>query len=136
MDREDIIENNENWFKFFVYLPLILAGITMFSFFVWGIVDPAVFKVKIYFGDYWDSTSVTTYGIMRFDTFFGAMIVWWLIGAISSVITYVVAKLSLSYKVLHIYQLQELRETNQEILKKMKYIEKQSEEEGSKKALD
>ena len=104
MDREDIIENNEKWFKFFVYLPLISAGIVGLTFVVLGFVSCV-------------------------NDGFGTLLAYWGIGVILSVITYVVTKLSLSYKVLHIYYLQELRETNQDVLKKMACLEKQSEEE-------
>ena len=84
---DEIAANNESWFKFFVYVPKIVAIFMAIFFFIFGIVDASE-------------------GV-AFD-FDGALIVWWLIGAVVSIMAYVVSKLALSYKILHIYLLKKL----------------------------
>lgn len=112
MERKEIIENNEKWFKFFVYLPKILTIIYGIFFFIWGIIDPIIFQIEYYSYSGYD----ILYGSMGVGTFFGAMIVWWLIGVVACVLIYVVTKLALSYSILHIYYLQDIRETNQKLV--------------------
>ena len=95
---EEIVASNEKWFKFFVYLPKILVITFACLFFIWSIVDPAVF----YYGGRY-------YGVMRIGSFFGAMMIWWLIGAAFCGIVWVVTKLAVSYKILHIYYLKNIK---------------------------
>jgi len=114
-ERELVITSNEKWFKFFVYLPKILTIITAVLVFVWSIVDPAVFQYKMYVG-YYSSRYDILYGVMRLDTFFGAMIIWWAIGAVACILTYIFTKIMLSYSILHIYYLRDIRETNQKLV--------------------
>jgi len=95
---EEIVKSNEKWFKFFVHLPKIVAISLAVLFFIWSIVDPAVFD---WYGDY--------YGIMYIGSFFGAMVIWWLIGAVMSALSYAITKLACSYKILHIYYLKDIK---------------------------
>ena len=101
MERKEIIAENEKYFSFFTKLPKILTIALAVIFFIWSIVDPAVFQ---------SSYLSSNYGIMQLNTFFGAMIIWWLIGAVVCVATYFLSKLAVSYKILHIYYLQEIKE--------------------------
>ncbi len=77
---EKIIESNEKWFKFFVYVPKISTAIFALLFFVIGINM---------------GSGGETLGVFA-------------IGAIVCVVVYAAAKLSLAYKILHIYYLKEL----------------------------
>lgn len=121
-ERKSVIESNEKWFKFFVKLPMILTIVSALFYFVWGIVDPAIFQVSkadIYSGNYYLAPKNDYYyGIMGLETYFGAMLVWWIIGAVVSVITYACTKLAVSYKILHIYYLHDIKESNEKLLEK------------------
>jgi hypothetical protein len=101
--NEEIIKDHEKWFDFFVKLPKILTIVTAVLMFVWSIVDPSVF----YYDGGWGESS--SYGVMQCQTFFGAMIIWWIIGAIDCALTYAITKLCVSYSVLHIYYLKDIR---------------------------
>ena len=92
---EQIIAENEKYFKFFVHLPKILAIFFAFAFFVFAIVDAA------YFGK-------VTYICARNSA--GALFLWWAIGAVFSTIVYFASKLACAYKILHIYYLKDIRE--------------------------
>lgn len=76
---EEIIAENEKWFKFFVYLPKITTIILAIACFVLGI------------------------ALATEDAIF--LLAFWLGGAVGCALTYVILKLALSYKILHIYYL-------------------------------
>ena len=88
---EEIVANNEKWFKFFIHVPKITAIVIAALFFVWGIVAAA-------FGRY-----------LELNIFF---MLWWLIGAVVSGLVYVILKLTCSYRILHIYLLKKLNKDN------------------------
>ena len=92
-------------FEFILKLPKIVTLIIGVFIFVWSIIDPAVFSTvegSIYGED------LSTYGIMGAGSFFGAMAIWWLIGGALCGIVYFVMKISMSYKLLKLYYLQEI----------------------------
>ena len=95
---KQIIESNEKWFKFFVYVPKIATAIVALLFFVIGI------NV---------GSGGETLGIFA-------------IGAIVCVIVYAAAKLSLAYKILHIYYLKELIKKEQKCVNETVVSEKEN----------
>lgn len=78
---EQIIEDNEKWFKFFVYLPKIATIAWAVCVFITGIVLAAAI-----------------------DTL--CLIIW--TGLVVSPLIYAIIKLALSYKILHIYYLKRM----------------------------
>ena len=103
LTNEEVVNENEKFFKFYVYLPLIIALITAASFLIWGIVDPIVFQHRDW-GSYFSKYDYV-YGVMEMDTFFGAMIVWWIIGIVATVMNYFTYKIILSPMILKILYL-------------------------------
>ena len=89
---ETIIEQNEKWFKYYLYLPIIAAILVGLCAFIWSFLDAF---------EFW---------LLDTDTEFGTLLIWWAIGAIIATLTYIITKLSLSYKVLHIYYLKEIKQ--------------------------
>lgn len=77
-----IIDEYNNWFNFYFKLPLILTILIGVACFVLGIV----------FADLFD----------------GAIIVFWLVGAVVSALTYFITKISLSAIILNIYYLKSI----------------------------
>ena len=119
LTNEEIINENEKFFKFYVYLPMIIAIVTAVFFFIWSIVDPAVFNYSIpkYYSDYYDDfVYQEVYGIMGVSSFFGAMIIWWLIGAVVTTLNYFVYKLVLTPVILHIYYLKSINSNSEDML--------------------
>ncbi len=106
LTNEEVVNENEKFFKFYVYLPLIIALITAASFLIWGIVDPIVFQHRDW-GSYFSKYDYV-YGVMEMDTFFGAMIVWWIIGIVATVMNYFTYKIILSPMILKILYLKKL----------------------------
>ena len=88
-NNKQIIEENEKYFSFYTKFPKILTIVLAVIFFILGIV------------------------VATIEYEFGGMIGLWLLGAVVCAITYVLSKLTLSYKVLHIYYLKDIRETLQ-----------------------
>ena len=128
LSNEEIINQNEKLFKVYVYLPLIIAISTAVLFFIWSIVDPAVFNYEVidsynYYYDYYSYKTV--YGVMSMDTFFGAMIIWWVIGAITTVLNYFVYKLILAPSILRMFYLKKISLNTEEILNTKKDVEKE-----------
>lgn len=87
IEDKQIIEENEKWFKFFVYLPKAITIILAIIFAISGIALGAM------------------YGMGR------VWLVTWLMGAIVCAITFAIVKLSVAYKILHIYYLKKLSTT-------------------------
>ncbi len=76
--------NYDKFYRIFKKLPKILAIITAALVFIWSIVDVAVFS---YYG--YD----TYYGVMRLESCFLVLLIWWLIGAVLAYATYFFAAL-------------------------------------------
>lgn len=76
---EQIIRNNEKWFKFFNLIPKLSTAILAIIFFILGIVMGGV-----------------------------TLLIVWGAGAVFCLLNYVIAKLILSYKILHIYYLKKI----------------------------
>lgn len=128
LSNEEIINQNEKLFKVYVYLPLIIAISTAVLFFIWSIVDPAVFNYEVidsYNNYYYYYSYKTVYGVMSMDTFFGAMIIWWVIGAITTVLNYFVYKLILAPSILRMFYLKKISLNTEEILNTKKDVEKE-----------
>ncbi len=128
LSNEEIIKQNEKLFKVYVYLPLIIAISTAVLFFIWSIVDPAVFNYSVldsYDYYYGRSTYKTVYGVMGMNTFFGAMIVWWVIGAIVTVLNYCIYKLILAPTILRIFYLKKISLNSEELLNEKKDVVKE-----------
>lgn len=92
---------NEKWFKFYEKLPMILFCVLATLCFIWSIIDVSVFQYGYY---------STSYGVMRLDSAFVALLIWWVIGVILSFATYIVAKIVCSYKILVIKYLKKISE--------------------------
>ena len=105
-DDRKIIVSSENYFQLYARLPKILTIVLAALYFIWSIVDPAVFQTEVEVG--WRNYE-TVYGVMQLSSFGLAMIIWWLIGAANCFITYFCTKLLLAYPVLHIYYLKDIR---------------------------
>ncbi len=92
---------NEKWFKFYEKLPMFLLCVLATLCFIWSIIDVSVFQYGYY---------SKSYGVMRLDSAFVALLIWWVIGAILSFVTYIVAKIVCSYKILVIKYLKKISE--------------------------
>lgn len=118
-ENEIIVAENEKWFKFYVKFPLIMAIAVGLIFFIWGIVDPASFQLTTFETSYgYGSEPVENklYGIMGLETFFGAMIVWWIIGAVLSVGSYFFYKIILAPTILNIFYLKIISQNSGKML--------------------
>ena len=101
-----VLENANKWYGFYPKLPKIVLIITGILFFIWGIVDPAVFQYSG--GGYFYKT--TYYGIMHCESAFGAWFIWQLIGWAIAAINFVILKLVLSPMIVQIECLKEINE--------------------------
>ena len=97
-----VIESYQKWFNIFPEIPSFLAIALSVIFLGWGIIAPSIFTVEL--------ETVTYYGLLKQESFFSAMLLWWLIGAIVTALTYCITKLSLCYPILHIYYLKSINE--------------------------
>ena len=127
LTNEEIIKENEKLFKLYVYLPVIIAISTAVLFFIWSIVDPAVFNYSVPDGYdyYYGYTYTSVYGVMGMNTFFGAMLVWWIIGAIMTVMNYFVYKLILAPSILKMFYLKKISLNSEELVNANKCTEKE-----------
>ncbi len=111
LDKQTLFGASEKqqvkFFKFYAKMPMILAIVTMALFFIWGIIDPIVFKDYVSSG-FSFIRGKTYYGMMRLKSGFLCWLIWVLIGAVCSVITYLLGRVLYSYKLLHIIYLQKL----------------------------
>lgn len=101
MTKQEKSELKQNQFYFSLYknLPLILAGILIALFFIWGIVDPCVFShFSLSYSYYGDPNRV--YGIMGLPNGFLCWLIWMFIGLFCAVCTYFLLKIVLSHKLL------------------------------------
>lgn len=99
------------YFKGYAMLPGIIAIATLIIFFIWGIVDPIVFKHSYYYNYY---SSDYTYGVMGLSNGFLCWLVWMVIGAVTALIEYIFGKMHLSQKILTVLYLQKLCGENTE----------------------
>lgn len=72
--------NYDKFYRIFKKLPKILAIVVAILVFIWSIVDVAVFSYDGYYDTY--------YGVMRLGSCFLVLLIWWLIGAVSALLTY------------------------------------------------
>lgn len=94
------LEKQEEYFSFYKHAPWIIAAILFGLFFIWGIVDPCVFKEYHYYRYY--------YGVLKLANGFLCWLIWVGIGIVASIITKVTLCISFSHKLLQIYYLQQL----------------------------
>ena len=85
-EDDEIIENNEKWFKFFVVLPKITTVFFAVVCFILGI----IFAANVNGGNV------------------VILLIFWLGGAVFCALNYAVLKLILSYQILHIYYLKKI----------------------------
>ena len=85
-EDDEIIENNEKWFKFFVVVPKITTVFFAVVCFILGI----IFAANAYRGG----------GVF--------LLIFWGGGAVFCALNYAVLKLILSYQILHIYYLKKI----------------------------
>lgn len=103
MDEQNkILEDANKWYGFWTKLPKIVFWVTVILFFIWGIVDPSVFVYGRYYDRY--------YGVMQLETWFGAFMIWQLIGWASAALFYVSIKLALAPMILQVECLKEIKE--------------------------
>ena len=103
---ESVLENANKWYAIYPKLPNIVLIITGILFFIWGIVDPAVFQHST--GGYYYKT--TYYGIMQCESGFAAWVIWQLIGWTTAAINYVILKLVISPMIVQTECLIEIKE--------------------------
>lgn len=99
---ESVLENANKWYGFYHKLPKIIFIITVIGFFIWGIVDPAVFHYENYYEDF--------YGVMRLESAGAVWFIWQLIGWVTAAINYLILKLALSPIIVQIECLKEIKE--------------------------
>ena len=105
---EYVIEKNEKWFNFYINFPLIMAIVIAVSFFIWGIVDPSTIQITTYRVVNTELIEDKLYGVMSMNTAFGAMIVWWIIGAVVAIINYFAYKIIFTPTILQIMYLKNI----------------------------
>lgn len=108
-ENEDIIENANKWYKFWLKLPFILFIVDLIFYFIWGIVDSVVLK---YVEGY-----ITYYGSMGFTDGFVSWFVWQIIGFASGVLVYFFTKILISPIILKVGYLKKISDDNEEQLK-------------------
>ena len=74
---------------------------------------------------YYGYTYTSVYGVMGMNTFFGAMLVWWIIGAVMTVINYFVYKLILAPSILKMFYLKKISLNSEELVNANKCTEKE-----------
>ena len=89
LSDKQIIRENEKWFKFFVYSPIIVAIVWAVSFLAIGIV-----------------------GALVYDEMLGLFA----LGALLAPLVYMYVKVSCSYKILHIYYLKKISNENRTMI--------------------
>ncbi len=90
-------KNAEKWFKLYKFIPVALFLLFETLFFFFGIID--------------GSTEM----LIGYELGFGAVFAWLIIGAFFSALIYCFAKITLSYKILHINYLKKLVKKSSEI---------------------
>ena len=83
-ENENLIQDYSWWFNFFVILPKIITIILSVTCFILGLYFCSIYQTGIY------------------------LLAFWLGGALNCVLTYLLLKLSTSYKILHICYLKKL----------------------------
>ena len=107
--HEFFYRSYRSFFNIIVKWPKICMIAVIVSFSVWGIVDSAVFQSE---GSYYDETM---YGVMGLSDGFLNWFVWAVIGTACGLLTYVITKLVVSYKVLVIANLEKISKNIEKI---------------------
>lgn len=81
--------NYDKFYRIFKKIPKILAIVVAALVFIWSIVDVAVFS---YSGYYYQPY----YGVMHLPSWFLALFIWWIIGAVLALLTYFFSALPVS----------------------------------------
>lgn len=100
-DENEFLENQQKWFDYFKYVPKIVFWIIVVFFFIFGIVDASSGTPGKY-SEY--------YGVFKLPSSFVVWLIWQIIGIVQATISYAALKLSLCYKILHIYYLKQINE--------------------------
>lgn len=97
-------KSQRRFFNVYMKLPLIAAITIIAAFFIWAVVDTAVFTYETGYG----FRSKTYYGIMMLPSGFLNWFVWVLIGEILSWSTYFLGTMAVSYKFMVISNLEKI----------------------------
>ena len=96
-EKKDLdYSSHRAFFSFMVKLPTICMFLWIGALCIWGIIDSCVLGSGGY------------YGVMRLPDGLLNWLVWTVIGVVCGVITYVALKMSISYKVLVILNLEKI----------------------------
>ncbi len=133
-EEDRVIEENQNWFRFFVKFPLIMATALAIIFFIWGIVDPSAIQIKVPEFNGAEIVETTKYGIMQTQTSVGATIIWWLIGAVVTAINYFTLKIILSPMILNIYYLKKIKTNTGKMVSQKTTVKSESQQKFSVQA--
>ena len=106
---EQIITETSKWYKLWLNLPKIAFISIVSLFFIWGIIDPLVFKYSTGGGS-WYSEKTYYYGIMMINDGVACWFIWQCIGWALGGITYVIAKLKISPIILQTEYLKKISE--------------------------
>ena len=99
-EQKTTIVENRKYFNFYKKLPKIMLISSLILFFIWGIVDAAVFKIPHY--SYFSYEKTYTYGIMQVSSGFLAWLIWQIIGLVVAFSTYFLTKFSQSVTILKV----------------------------------
>ena len=81
--------NYEKFYALYKKLPSIASIVLAALVFIWSIIDVSIFSPHYYYyGNY--------YGIMRLDSAFLVLIIWWAIGAVLTLLTWFFSSLTVS----------------------------------------
>lgn len=104
--------NYDKFYRIFKKIPKILAIVVAALVFIWSIVDVAVFS---YSGYYYQPY----YGVMHLPSWFLALFIWWIIGAVLALLTYFFSALPVSATVVRTDAMLELKEKVEKIVVEM-----------------
>lgn len=104
------IEKNEKFFKSYVKIPLIIAIIIGVAFFIWGLVDATTFQEIVYKKINGKNVKIMLYGFLKVESRIGAVIIWWLMGAVVSIGSYFLLKILFSPKILSVLYLRKIKQ--------------------------
>ncbi len=102
-EAELYIEDATKYYRTWLKLPFILFWFIFSLYFIWGIVDPSIFRFVL------DGDSVY-YGILMQPTGFTCWLIWTIIGFIVAGVTYYFVKLNIAKEVLKVEYLKKISE--------------------------